>query len=225
MGLTILERRVPGSFQRLVAERLGKSYREAIHVTLYREVRVPQEMIRASGEGQPNVVDYTIAAAVVALKKHPEFNALFEEEQLKLIQEVNMGIAFDTPKGLIVPVLKKADSLNVCGINEGRKQLRDKVMRWVHSIDDVTGGTFTVSNLGTLQVDAFNPIINPPQVAILGMGRVRPNLVLTKAGVASVEQVMTLSLSFDHRVNNGASAARFLGTLATCFESSFGLTA
>jgi hypothetical protein len=147
-----------------------------------------------------------VGAAVRALERHPEFNAWYEGERLRLIGEVNVAVAVDAEAGLLTPVVREAGGLTLADIARERRRLTDAVLDGTHGLDDLQGGTFTVSNLGPLGVDSFDPILDPPQVAILGLGRVD-------------DGTCTLSLTFDHRVVDGADAARFLDTLAAGLES------
>ena len=150
--------------------------------------------------------DLLIAAAADALTDHPGFNAHFEDGEHVLYSDVNVGVAVDTDGGLLTPVIRNVDGRGLADLNKARTALTERVLEGDFSMDDLAGGTFTISNLGMFGVDDFDPIINPPQVAILGVGRRRD------------DATMTLSLSFDHRVENGAAAARFLGTIAENLE-------
>ncbi|MEF8840648.1 MAG: 2-oxo acid dehydrogenase subunit E2 [Haloarculaceae archaeon] len=219
-GVTVLEERELSGVRRTVAERMSRSAREAPQVTLDREVAVErafqtvEELSTATGndagDGVDGVdvgfVDLLVGAAVRALERHPEFNAWYEGETLRLIEEVNVAVAVDAGTGLLTPVVREAGRRTLGGIARERRRLTGAVLEGRHGMDDLQGGTFTVSNLGPLGVDSFDPILDPPQVAILGVGRVG-------------EGRCTLSLTFDHRVVDGADAARFLDTLAEGLES------
>ena len=115
---------------------------------------------------------------------------------------------------LLVPVLRGAESLGPAALRAARRSLAERALAWRHSPDELLGGTFTVTNLGPLGIDRFTPIVNPPQVAILGLGRIRRTVVSWQPTAEPVERmVLPASLTFDHRVNDGADAARFLETL------------
>ncbi|MFC6942079.1 2-oxo acid dehydrogenase subunit E2 [Salinirubellus sp. GCM10025818] len=218
LGVTVSEERELAGVRRTVAERMSRSARDAPQVTLNREVDVErafetvEELERASSsrreESETTVgfTDLLVAAVVRALERHPEFNAWYEGEALRLIEEVNVAVAVDAAAGLLTPVVRDAGSRTLAGIARERRRLTDAVLDGRHGMDDLKGGTFTVSNLGPFGVDSFDPILDPPQVAILGVGRV-------------VEGSCTLSLTFDHRVADGADAARFLDTLTGGLES------
>ena len=210
-GVTVAEERELAGVRRTVAERMARSAREAPQVTLNREVAVGRafetvEDLADAGRADVGFVDLLVGAAVRALEAHPEFNAWYEGESLRLIEEVNVAVAVDAESGLLAPVVRGADRRSLAGIAGERRRLTDAVLAGRHDLDDLQGGTFTVSNLGPLGVDSFDPILDPPQVAILGVGRVE-------------EDACTLSLTFDHRVVDGADAARFLDTLAGGLEA------
>jgi pyruvate dehydrogenase E2 component (dihydrolipoamide acetyltransferase) len=220
-GVTVVEERELSGVRRTVAERMSRSAREAPQVTLNREVAVGRafETVdelstamenEAAEEDAAGVdvgfVDLLVGAAVRALERHPEFNAWYEGETLRLIEEVNVAVAVDAGTGLLTPVVRGAGRRTLDGIARERRRLTGAVLEGRHGMDDLQGGTFTVSNLGPLGVDSFDPILDPPQVAILGVGRVH-------------EEACTLSLTFDHRVVDGADAARFLDTLVEGLES------
>jgi pyruvate dehydrogenase E2 component (dihydrolipoamide acetyltransferase) len=211
VGLTVRERRELTLLRRIIAQRLGQSSREAIHVTLHRDVSTSALLaLRAEeGEVRPSIEDFVIKACALSLQEYPAFNALFTEGTHQIIDEVNIGIAVDTERGLVVPVLKDVHRLTLLEIAARRADLVQRTKQWRHRPEDLEEGTFTLSNLGPLGVDAFTPIINPPQVAILGVGRIRERSALD-GGELRAKTTMTLSLSFDHRVVDGADAARFL---------------
>ena len=202
---TVIETRELSGMQRTIAERLGDSYREAVHVTLGREydARTLQEVTTAGKNAGVDVAltDLLVKAVGETLAEFPAFNALFEDGEHRLIEEVNVGIAVDVEGGLVTPVLGDVRSKSAEAVNRERGVLTERVRSGEFTMDDLEGGTFTVSNLGLFGVDHFDPVIDPPQVAILGVGRVRD------------DGSTTLSLSFDHRVVNGADAARFLDSL------------
>ena len=202
---TVAESRELSGMQRTIAERLGESYREAVHVTLGREVDATalRETTAAAKDAGVDVAltDLLVAALGETLEEFPAFNALFEDGEHRLIEEVNVGLAVDVEGGLVTPVLGDVRGRSAESVNRERRELVDRVRSGAFTMDDLEGGTFTVSNLGLFGVDHFDPVIDPPQVAILGVGRVRE------------DGTTTLSLSFDHRVVNGADAARFLDAL------------
>jgi pyruvate dehydrogenase E2 component (dihydrolipoamide acetyltransferase) len=202
---TIVESAPLSGVQQTISDRLGESYRNAAHVTINREFEtdtVDEALSSAETLGiEVSLNDVLLKAVAGTLSQKPEFNALYEDGEHKLIEEINIGVAIDNEDGLLTPVVANADEKSLAKVNEVRRTLTDRVLKNEYTVDDLEGGTFTISNLGMFGVDHFDPIINPPEIAILGVGRIRD------------DGRMTLSLSFDHRVVNGADAARFLDTL------------
>ena len=213
LGVTVEEERSLSRVRQTIAHRMARSAREAPHVTLNREVSV-ERAFRAASElsaagDAVGFTDVLVAAAARTLDGHPEFNAWFEDERLRLVSEKNVAVAVDAEAGLVTPVVREAGRRSLAGIAAERRRLTEEVLDGTFSMEALRGGTFTISNLGMFGVDSFDPIINPPQVAILGVGRVREG----------DERTCTLSLSFDHRVVDGADAARFLDTLTGYVEA------
>jgi pyruvate dehydrogenase E2 component (dihydrolipoamide acetyltransferase) len=161
--------------------------------------------------------DVLIKAAATTLKNYPYLNALYPEQGLLLKQEVNMGIVIGQPDGLIIPVLKRADALTLEDISRGVKKLREKAEAGKFSSDDLTDGTFTISNLGMLGVSDFAAIIYPPQTAILAVSAIK-DMPVVKNGSLAAAKIMRVTLSMDHRVVDGIAAARFLRDLAHYLE-------
>jgi len=214
---TVREARELSANQRTIADRLGQSHREAIHVTLDREIDAGAIQRVAAAAKDAGVAgsftDVLLAGVSDALAAHPAVNALFEDDEHRLIEEVNVGVALDVDGSLFTPVVPTVDARSIESINAVRTEQAEAVHAGEHTVDDLSGGTFTVTNLGPFGVDRFDPVINPPQVGILGVGRVRD------------DGTTTLSFAFDHRVLNGASAARFLDTLAERLQDADGLAA
>ena len=163
--------------------------------------------------------DVIIKAASATLKNYPYLNALYPEQGLVLKKEVNMGIVIGLPEGLIIPVLKSADSLTLEDISRGVKKLREKAEAGKFSSDDLTDGTFTISNLGMLGVADFAAIIYPPQTAILAISAIKETPVW-KDGAFIPVKMLRVTLSMDHRVVDGISAANFLRDLTRYLEKS-----
>ena len=205
---TVAETRSLSSVQRAVGERLGESEANAVHVTLNRSIdagalgETVSAVRAAEGTEDVSITDLLLKAVADALTAHPEVNALFEEGEHRLVDEVNVGVAVDVEEGLLTPVVASVDERSAEEVGRARSELIERARSGEFDTDDLSGGTFTVSNLGPFGVDDFDPIINPPEIAILGVGRIRD------------DGEMTLSLSFDHRVLNGVDAARFLDTLS-----------
>ena len=163
--------------------------------------------------------DAIIKAAATTLKNYPYLNALYPEQGLFLKKEVNMGIVIGLPDGIIIPVLKRADSLTLEDISRGVKKLREKADAGKFSSDDLTDGTFTISNLGMLGVSDFAAIIYPPQTAILAVSAIKDTPAVKDGSFAAVK-MLRVTLSMDHRVVDGINAANFLRDLKQYLEKS-----
>ncbi|HHV81712.1 TPA: 2-oxo acid dehydrogenase subunit E2 [bacterium] len=203
------------SVRREIASKLSKSYREAVHITLEFSADVTgiveiRERLKEKAEKNklpvPTFNDIFVRIVSLVLKDYPTLNANFDGEKLTIFNTVNMGVAVAVKEGLLVPVAKEAEKKNVFEIAKITGDLVNRTREGKILPDELSGGTFTITNLGMFGIDFFTPIINPPQVAILGIGRIKEVL---KPGNAVVSEVV-LSLSVDHRVVDGAPAARFL---------------
>jgi pyruvate/2-oxoglutarate dehydrogenase complex dihydrolipoamide acyltransferase (E2) component len=212
---TLREERRPSPMRRTIADRLGESYREAVHVTVSREVDA-EALTAAADAADVSLVDVLACALSDALDAHPAFNATFEDGSHRLYEEHNVGIAVAIEDGLVAPVVADVGNRDVDDVAAERERLTEAVQSGDYAMADLQGGTFTVSNLGPLGVDGFTPIINPPEIAILGVNRVRER-ARPDDGVV-FRETLPLDLSFDHRVVDGADAARFLGTLTERIE-------
>ena len=220
--------RIPFSgVRRLIAERMIDSLHHTAQLTLTREVNadslVAQRADYNAGREADSRISYDAMLVYVvsrALGSHPAMNARLEGEYIIQISSVNIGVAVDTPRGLLVPVVGGADRLDLEAISISLKTLLGKIEQNQVLADDLTGSTFTISNLGGEGIDAFTPILNPPESGILGVGRIRQEVVVDGPTIQFVHQHrMTLSLTFDHRLIDGSPAARFLGTVADFIEN------
>ena len=160
----------------------------------------------------PAYTDLLIRLVALALLENPGLNASLENDRIIQHAAVHIGIAVDTERGLLVPVVRDAHTKSVQQIAGASAQLIAQARAGKSAPDDLSGGTFTITNLGMYEIDAFTPIINLPECAILGVGRIvaRPVVIDEQAETIAVRKMMALSLSFDHRVVDGAPAARFL---------------
>jgi len=202
-----------------IANRLTESYRSAPHVTVGRDLRAGAllDAVDAAREGldaEVSLTDLLLIAVSAALDEHPAFNATFEDGVHRTYEEHNVGVAVDVEGGLVTPVVEGVDRRTIPEVAAERRRLTDRALSGSFTSDDLSGGTFTLSNLGVFDVDSFTPIINPPEVAILGVSRVREVPVRDGAGGVAFDRRLRVDLSFDHRVVDGADAARFLSTLA-----------
>jgi pyruvate dehydrogenase E2 component (dihydrolipoamide acetyltransferase) len=183
-------------------------------VTLVRTVPVDAALRSGLAEARGlRINDLVLAAAASALKRHPALNAWLVDNALHHKNDVDLAFAVALDQGLVTPVIRRADSLSAEAVARCGRELTAKARAGRLSLAELADATFTVSNLGGLGVDLFTPIINPPQVAILGVGTMRQEPELTGSGIA-FRRVVSLCLVFDHRALDGADGARFLATLA-----------
>ena len=207
--------------RRTIGERMYESQRSMAQLTLHSETPIDAAMTMLHGlnrEWRKEGVVVTLTALVLracalALPEHEQLNARLEGESIVLVPDVNIGIALDQDNGLMVGVVRDADRRSLKEVAAAVRDLTEKVKALRLQLEDVSGGSFTVTSLEGTGVDAFTPIINPPQAAILGIGRVREVAGFEGPNVVR-RQVTTLSLTFDHRLTDGAPAARFLDRVA-----------
>jgi pyruvate dehydrogenase E2 component (dihydrolipoamide acetyltransferase) len=164
------------------------------------------------------VTDVLVACCAAALAEHSALNAHYADEAITVFEPVNIGIAVATDAGLVVPVIQNVDQLDVAGIANARREVVDKARQGKLGMADVSGGTFTVSNLGMFGIDYFDAILNVPQVAILAVGGTRQRQIWND-GDPVWRPMSELSLTCDHRAIDGATGARFLSTLQQQLES------
>jgi len=212
---------------RIMAERTTQGWTSIPHFYLVREVNASRlitwrEQILKRVAEKVTYTDLLVKIVAAALRMHPRLNASWSEGKITLKQEVHVGLAVAAEEGLIVPVIHRADKLNLGEIAEQRMELVAKAQAGKLRPQDISGGTFTISNLGMYHVDAFNAIINAPQAAILAVGRIAERVVPVN-GQPAVQPMMVLTLSCDHRVVDGARGAQFLDTVATLVEEPLGL--
>ena len=171
---------------------------------------------------KPTYTDLVIRASAKALEHHPKMNSRFGDTEITLLGDIHVGMAVALEDGLIVPVVRHANRLTFKQLVQASGRLADAAKNGTLTPDDLQGGTFTVSALGMFGVDAFTPIINPPQAGILGINRIRDD-VRWEANTPVKTQVMRLSLTWDHRVLDGAPAAQFLATVVELLEAPYRL--
>jgi pyruvate dehydrogenase E2 component (dihydrolipoamide acetyltransferase) len=195
-------------FKKTSAERVSLSFRTAPHSTIMMEVDVS----KAEGIHEKLDVSYTailVEAVAKALLEQPLINSTLDGNQIKIFEDVNVGLAVATEHGLVVPVIHNADRKSLKEIDTAIKELTEKARRGKLAKEELAGGTFTVTNLGMYGVEFFTPIINPPEAAILGVGKITEKPVAVD-GKVEVKPMIMLSLSYDHRIVDGAPAAGFL---------------
>jgi pyruvate dehydrogenase E2 component (dihydrolipoamide acetyltransferase) len=216
--------------QKTIAERMSRSIKTAAHcsvtievdasrmVALRQRINAELKTKRKSGIAYTDIL---LKAVATALKENPILNSTLEGDHLKIFEDINIGIAIevevDKTHGLMVPVVREADGKSLTEISGETRSLIERARAGNLSYDDLTGGTFTITNLGMYGVETFVPIINPPETAILGVGAIVEKPVYFQ-GKVEVRPLMRLTLSFDHRVVNGAPAARFMQRLKQILE-------
>jgi len=171
-----------------------------------------KEQYRDLGLQVPSLNDFIVRAASLALRKHPILNSTIVDKEIHLLSHIHMGMAVAVPGGLMVPVIRDADTLSIFELARITRELAEDCRAGSISLDTLEGGTFAVTSLGTYGVDMFTPVINPGNVGILGVGRLREGGKWEGERFVKT-QVLTLSLTFDHRVVDGAPAAEFLQTV------------
>lgn len=212
---------------RIMAERTAQNWTSIPHFYLVREVNASRlinwrEHIQKRSSLKVTYTDLLIKVLTATLREHPRLNASWHAGSIILHKEINIGLAVAVNEGLVVPVIRGADEYSVQDLASLRKELVARATAGKLRPQDIQGGTFTISNLGMYGVDAFNAIINSPQAAILSVGRIAQRVVPI-LGQPSVQPMMVLSLSCDHRVVDGARGAQFLATLADLIEEPLGL--
>jgi pyruvate dehydrogenase E2 component (dihydrolipoamide acetyltransferase) len=211
------------SVWRLMAERTTQSWTSVPHFFLLREINAAALMswrARAAGQVSAEITytDLLVKIVAEALRQHPRLNASWDRSTVTVHDAINIGLAVATENGLVVPVIHQADDLSLKGIARQRADLVKRAQAQRLRLDDLHNATFTISNLGMYGIDAFTAIINPPQAAILAVGRIIDRVVPV-SGLPSVQPMLTLSLSCDHRVVDGAIGAQFLAYVAQLIEN------
>ena len=206
-----------------MASRTQASWREVPHFFLHRDIDASQlQSWKAVAPPGTSITDLLIKVCAEALRRHPRVNASWSDSTIVPAPAVNVAIAVATDDALVVPVVHRADTLTLAEISERRRTVVAAARAGTLRADDVRGGTFTISNLGMYGVDAFQAIVNAPQAAILAVGRTTDRPWVADRQLV-VRPVMTISISFDHRVVDGARGAVFLDTLVSLIEEPVGL--
>ena len=215
------------STRRVIAERMVASQQKTAPVTLHTTADATALVLmrngfKTAGSGDGDIIpgynDILLKLTAVALQKHPLLNSRWDGDNLLTSPGIHIGIAVDTETGLLVPVIRDVATLPLRDLATRSRDLTGRARSGRLSGDELRGGTFTVSSLGSFGIDAFTPIINYPECAILGVGRILRQPVAAGDSVA-LRDIITLSLTFDHRAFDGAPAARFLQTLVSLIES------
>ncbi len=208
-----------------IARRMVESLQTMAQLTLTSEIDVTElEVWRAahSFNGRIGYNEIFVKAVGQALARHPHMNVRLEAGRLLVLQEVNVGLAVSVEDGLVVPVVRGVNSKPIEVISRELRDLVERARSGRLNFDDISGASFTVTNLGAYGVDAFTPIINPPESGILGVGRIG-NRVAWHQGKLAQRKIITLSLTFDHRITDGLPAAAFLQTIGRFLNDPAGL--
>lgn len=220
-------RREPlAGMRKVIAQRMAQSFNNAALVTvdmevdMTRAIALRQSLNQVAPDrfgGKVSFTDILILVAARVLPDHPSMNAWLEGEELVYHQAVHMGVAVALEEGLIVPVVRNAHSLGLGEISRQVRDLAERARSGQLQPDEYQGSTFTITNLGMFGSDSFTPIVNPPEAGILGVNRIVPKPVVVDDQVV-VRPMMTLSLTFDHRIIDGAQAAQFLQQVKSLLE-------
>jgi len=212
-----------------IAQNMHASLHNTAQLTAFVEVDVTElvrfrdtvrDAYRSDESVKVSYNDIIILAVSRALKRHPVMNSTLVGEEIFLHETVNMGIAVALAEGLIVPVLRNADRMGLLEIARGGRELARKAREGTLTVDEVTGGTFTITNMSMFQVEGVTPILRPPETGILGVGRIKEKPAVFNGQIA-IRSMMFLSLTFDHQVVDGAPANQFLGTVAAYLENPY----
>ncbi len=238
----VFRRRIPGSralatvqeltrVQKLIARRMAEAKATIPHFQVQTEADIGALLaLRAQLKDQPappdplpSLNDFIVKACALALRRHPRANGSYRDGRFELHEQVNVGIAVAAADALVVPTIVDADSRSLGAIAGEARRLAAAVRDGSVTPRELSGATFTVSNLGMYGMTAITPVINPPQAAILGVGAARAVLALDDGGAVTERQLMTLTLSCDHRILYGADAAEFLADIRRGLESALAL--
>lgn len=225
------QRKKMSGMRKVIAERMSQSAYTAPHVTLTTEVEMTKvkelrvallPVIEKQTGFRVSFTDILVKAVAAALARHPQVNVSIDGDEIVLHTQVNIGLAVAVTDGLMVPVIKDVLSKGLAELTKDAKEIGQRARENKLLPDQLKGSTFTISNLGMYAIDAFTPIINQPESAILGVGRIQDKPVAIN-GALEIRPMMALSLSFDHRAIDGAPAAAFLTELKGILENPFEL--
>ena len=213
--------------RKVIAERMMQSLQSTAQLTLHSsfELTTAQEYRKqrlADGKSKVSLNDLIAHAIIETLKAHPEMNAHFLGDRIAVFEKVHLGVAVDTPRGLLVPVVRDSSELSIENLSTAIRKLAGDCREGTISPDDLSGGSFTLTNLGMLGVETFTPVLNAPEIAILGVGGIVLKPKRSTAGDVTYADYLPLSLTIDHQAIDGAPAARFLQSLVFQLESNPG---
>lgn len=202
--------------RKTIAERMYKSISEIPHFTLYVEIDISnlkslKDKLNKEIEGKKiSYTDLIIKATALSLEKYPILNSTLKDDKVIIFKDINVGLATSMEDGLIVPVIFNANKLSLEEIADKRVDLVNRAGENKLELDDVSGSTFTITNLGMFEIDYFSPIINFPEAGILSVGAITKKPIVDKEGKITAEPMMKLGLTLDHRVLDGVTGAKFL---------------
>jgi len=202
--------------RKTTADRVASSFRTAPHSFIIMDVnmRNAERLHHKTGASYTAIL---VRASAQALRESPIVNATLKDGKIRVYDEINVGVAVSTERGLVVPIIRNADKKELTQTSSKLAELAEKARQGILSKEQLIGGTFTVTNLGMYDVDMFLPIINPPEAAILAAGRIVQKPVVVNE-VVMAQPLMTLTLAYDHRIIDGAPAAVFLGKIRKILE-------
>ena len=218
------------TIQRRTGQRMLESVQQAPQFALTTDVDMTQalrlretlmERIVATTGERLSMTAILVKVVAAALESHPRTNASFQDGRVRLHSQRNIGVAVGTEDGLVVPVIKEADRKSLARIAQELKSFQEKALQMRLSTEDLAGGTFTISNLGMYGIDRFNAIVNPPQSAILAVGRIIKTPVGMPDDTIALRPMMSLTLTVDHRSMDGVQGARFLAEVKARLEEPF----
>ena len=213
--------------RKVIAERMMQSLQSTAQLTLHSSFELTaaqayRKQRLADGKSKVSLNDLIAHAIIETLKAHPEMNAHFLGDRIAVFEKVHLGVAVDTPRGLLVPVVRDSSDLSIENLSSAIKKLAGDCREGTISPDDLAGGSFTLTNLGMLGVETFTPVLNAPEIAILGVGGIVLKPKRSESGEVTYADYLPLSLTIDHQAIDGAPAARFLQTLVSHLENNPG---
>jgi len=217
------------SLRRKIADKMQQSWNTVPHVHQFADADITdllqlmkryKDRVKEQG-GALTFTVLALKAAALALKEFPQFNSTYDSASQEIIYKdyIHIGVAVDTPNGLIVPVIRDVDKKSLLELAKELSELAEKTRNRKTSIDDLRGGTFTISNLGGIGGSYFTPIINTPEVAIMGIGRAKKTPVYDKNGNVVPRDICPLCIAYDHRIIDGADGARFTARIVEILEN------
>ncbi len=180
------------------------------------------EMAERIGQSKPTITDLCIRATALTLREFPELNARFDGESIITYSDINIGLVIGLNEGMLIPVIQRADQLNLYSLASATRQVRQRVEGGQLRDSDMGQGTFTISNLGMFEIDSFTAVINPPEVGILALGKIKERPAIVNGAIVA-RPLMIATLSVDHRLVDGIIAARFLTAIKDILENPFRL--